>query len=99
GLAWTGALAFSLMLVTLLSSAFVVRQVRPEDFVADRGLQNYLRKNFPAGTSTLCYYAGDPLRAGLEAPITNLWHYSALIRKGTLSDRDILSRINQGGYV
>lgn len=98
GLTWTGALAFTLALVTLLGSAFVVRQVRPEDFIADRTLQNYLRENFPAGTSALCYYAGDPLRAGLEAPVTNLWHYSSLIRKGALSDRDIVSRIDHGGY-
>jgi hypothetical protein len=98
GFAWTGALALTLGLVALLGSAFQVPQVRPEDFYADRSLQTYLRKNYPPGTSVLGYYAADPLRAGLEAPITNLWHYSALIRKGALSDNDVLSRISRGGY-
>jgi hypothetical protein len=98
GIAWTGALAATLILVALLSFAFVVPQVHADDFKADQALQTYLRNNFSPGTSALCYYAGDPIRAGLEAPITNLWHYTALIRKGVLSDRDILSRIDAGGY-
>jgi hypothetical protein len=98
GLAWVGALAFTLAVVAFLSTAFVVPRVRSEDFGADKALQNYLRTTFPAGTSALTYYAGDPIRAGLEAPITNLWHYSALIRKRALSDRDIVSRIDHGGY-
>jgi hypothetical protein len=98
GVAWTAALAITLTLVSLLSSAFVVRKITSSDFAADSALQNYLKENFPARTSVLSYYAGDPLRAGLSAPITNLWHYSALIRKGALSDRDIVSRIDGGGY-
>src|SRR5262249_2666988 len=98
GLAWVGALAFTFVLVALLSTAFVVPRVRSEDFAADKALQNYLHDNFPARTSALTYYAGDPIRAGLEAPITNLWHFSALIRKGALSDHDIVSRIERGGY-
>lgn len=98
GLAWTGATALTLGLVTLLGSAFVVRRISPDDFAADRALQNYLRENFPPGTDVLGYYPADPLRAGLNAPITNLWHYSALIRKGALSDRDIVARIDRGGY-
>jgi hypothetical protein len=98
GVAWTAALAITLTLVSLLSSAFVVRKITSSDFVADSALQNYLKENFPPRTSVLSYYAGDPLRAGLSAPVTNLWHYSSLIRKGALSDRDIVSRIDGGGY-
>jgi len=98
GIAWTGALVATLILVALLGSAFVVPQVHADDFKADQALQTYLRTNFSPGTSALCYYAGDPIRAGLEAPITNLWHYSALIRKGVLPDRDIVSRIDASGY-
>lgn len=97
-IAWLGALAFTLTIVALLSTVFVVPRVRPEDFASDKALQEYLRGNFPAGTSALTYYAGDPIRAGLEAPVTNLWHYSALIRKGVLSDHDIVSRIDHCGY-
>ena len=44
------------------------------------------------------YYPADPLRAGLAVPVTNWWHYSALMRKGVLSDHDIVTRIDHGGY-
>jgi len=98
GLGWTLPLAATFVLVSLLSSAFVVPHIRPTDFATDSALQSYLRENFPPGTSTLCYYAGDPVRAGLNVPVTNLWGYSALIREGTLSDRGIVSRIGNGGY-
>ena len=98
GLAWTTVLAATLAFVSLLSSAFVVRKITAEDFTADAALQKYLKRDFPPRTSVLGYYAGDPLRAGLTAPITNLWHYSALIRTGALSDRDIVNRIDDGGY-
>ena len=98
GFAWTAALALTLGVVSILRAAFVVPQIEPSDFVADARVQEYLRDAFPARTPALGYYAGDPIRAGLEAPVTNLWHYSALIRKGQLSDRDLLSQINSGGY-
>ena len=98
GVAWTGAVVMTLSLVTLLGSAFVVPKVRAEDFRLDDALQKYLRNNFSPGTPVLTYYAADPLRAGLAAPITNLWHYSALIRKGMISDRDILARVQNHGY-
>ena len=98
GLAWTGALGFTLSLVGLMGSAFVVPKVTREDFVADATLQKYLRDHFPPGTAALAYYPADPLRAGLAAPVTNLWHYTALIQAGKISDRDIVSRIDRGGY-
>lgn len=98
GFAWTTALALTLSVVSFLHAAFVVPQIESTDFVADAAVQKYLRETFPSRTPVLGYYAGDPIRAGLDAPITNLWHYSALIRKEQLSDRDILSRITSGGY-
>ena len=98
GLAWTAALALTLGLVSLLSSAFVVRKITAADFAADTALQNYLRNNFAPRTPVLSYYAADPLRAGLNAPVTNLWHYSALVRKDAISDQDVVSRIDNGGY-
>jgi hypothetical protein len=98
GLGWAAPLAATLALVSFLSFAFVVPHVGAADFAADSGLQSYLREHFPPRTSALGYYAGDPIRAGLDAPITNLWGYTALIRKGTLSDHEIVSRIANGGY-
>ena len=98
GVAWTGALALTLSLVAVLSSAFIVRQITDSDVLRDRNLQAYLRTNFSPGASVLTYYAGDPLRAGLQAPVTNLWHYSALVRKGAITNDEIASRIDRGGY-
>jgi hypothetical protein len=98
GLGWTAPLAATLALVSFLSFAFVVPRVGQGDFASDAALQNYLRANFAPRTSALGYYAGDPIRAGLDAPVTNLWGYTALIRKGALSDREIVSRIERGGY-
>jgi hypothetical protein len=98
GLAWTAALGVTLALVSLMSSAFVVRKITANDFVADTMLQSYLKANIPPRASVLAYYAGDPLRAGLNASVTNLWHYASLIRSGKISDRDIVSRIRSGGY-
>ena len=98
GVAWTLALVLTLGLVALLGSAFVVPKVRAEDFRDDAAVQRYLRGNFSAKTPVLTYYAADPLRAGLAAPITNLWHYSVLLRNGIISDHDVVARIQSGGY-
>jgi len=98
GVAWTGAAALTFLVVAALGSAFVVPEIHEGDFAVDREFQSYLRQNFGPGTSVLTYYPADPVRAGLEAPITNLWHYSALIHKGVLSDHDIVSRIQARGY-
>jgi hypothetical protein len=98
GLAWTAALGVTLALVSLMSSAFVVRKMSADDFAADTALQSYLKTDLPPRASVLGYYAGDPIRAGLSAPVTNLWHYAALIRSGKMSDYDIVSRIRSGGY-
>jgi hypothetical protein len=98
GLGWAAPLAATLALVSFLSFAFVVPHVGAAEFVADAAMQSYLREHFPPRTSALGYYAGDPIRAGLDTPITNLWGYTALIRKGTLSDHEIVSRIDSGGY-
>jgi hypothetical protein len=98
GLGWTAPLAATLALVSFLSFAFVVPRVSSSDFTTDAALQSYLRGNFAPRTSALGYYAGDPIRAGLDAPVTNLWGYTALIRTGALADHEIVSRIAKGGY-
>lgn len=98
GFAWTTTIALTLALVSMMSSAFVVRKITADDFAADKVLQTYLKNSFPPRTPVLGYYAGDPLRAGLSAPVTNLWHYAALIRSGKMPDGDIVSRIAARGY-
>lgn len=96
--AWTAALVFTLVVVAKLGAAFVVPKVTAQDFSADRALQRYLQQSFPEGTSALTYYPADPIRAGLDVPVTNLWHYCALVRKGLFSDGSVVDRIEHGGY-
>jgi len=96
--AWTGALVFTLLVVAKLGAAFVVPKVTAQDFTADHALQRYLQQNFPKGTSALTYYPADPMRAGLDVPVTNLWHYCALVRTGLFSDGGVVNRIARGGY-
>ncbi len=65
------------------------------DFASDRAIQAYLRSNFPPQTPALSYYAGDLVRAGLDTPVSDLYHLSWLIRKGSLSDRDLLAQLER----
>jgi hypothetical protein len=41
------------------------------------------------------YYTGDLVRAGLDTPNTNLWHYVQLVRSGTLSGNEFLKEIQE----
>jgi hypothetical protein len=66
-------------------------------FAADASLRSYPRENFLLRT-LLGYYAGDSIRARLHAPVTNLWGHMGLIRNGALSDREIVSRIDNAGF-
>jgi hypothetical protein len=56
------------------------------DFAKDQAIQDYLRSNFPPRTPVLTFHAGDALRAGLSTPISDIYQYANLVRKGTLSD-------------
>jgi hypothetical protein len=66
---------------------------RPEDFGKDRVVQDYLRQHFPPQTEALGYYAGDLVRAGLAVPIPDLFQFGWQVRKGTVSDHDLLARL------
>jgi hypothetical protein len=85
-----------LLTVTLFAGQFFMPSApRPEDFVRDAALQDYLRKHFPPRTRALGYYTGDLLRAGLETPISDLYQYAQLARKGALSDRDLAAALER----
>jgi hypothetical protein len=68
------------------------------DFAHDRAVQEYLRRSFPANTPALGYHTGDLLRAGLETPVSNLYHDVWLIRKGTLPGGDLLAEVSGRRY-
>lgn len=65
----------------------------PKDFAVDRAVQEFFRQHFSPGTRVLSYYTGDMVRAGLVTPITNLYHYNQLVRKGTLRDGDMVTQL------
>lgn len=87
-----------------LAATLVLAQLRPypppqrADFDRDRAVQDFLRHNFPPRSLALSYYIGDLVRAGLETPITNLFHYTQLVRMHTLSDRDLLAQLRDHRY-
>jgi len=86
----------ALLCVTLFlgqrDSAPIVNQ---KAFAQDQAAQGYLRSHFSPGTRVLSYYTGDMVRAGLQTPITNLYHYYQLVRKGTLNDADMVTQLER----
>jgi len=84
----------ALLAVTLLvGQLFAPDPPLREDIDRDRAVQDYLRHNFSPGTRALSYYTGDLMRAGLEIPISNLFHYVWLIRKGTFSEQALVDQL------
>jgi hypothetical protein len=63
------------------------------DVAADQAVQDYLREHFPPGTLALGYFSADLLRAGFEVPITNLYHYRQLVRKGVIEDMGLVRQL------
>jgi hypothetical protein len=85
-----------LLAVTLFAGQFFTPSAPgPDDFARDQALQDYLRKTFPPRTHALGYYTGDLLRAGLETPVSDLYQYVQLIRKGILADRDLVASLER----
>jgi hypothetical protein len=68
---------------------------RPANFVEDRQIQDYLRTNFSPRSEALSYCAGDLVRAGLDAPYTDLFLFSRLVGRGVISDTSMVSGVRQ----
>ena len=83
-----------LVISVLLGQLFATSPPRQEDFARDRTLQDFLGRNFSPSTLALGYYTGDLVRARLDTPISNLYHFTWLIRKGLTSDRDLCSELH-----
>ena len=82
-----------LSITIFLGQWFAEAPPEPSNFSRDQAVQDFLRQNFSPGTPALSYFAGDLVRAGLETPITNPYHYAQLIRKGALSDQDLVNQL------
>ena len=68
---------------------------RSEDFVLDRAAVDYLRRNFPSGSVGAGRFPGELIRAGLRAPISDIYLYSWLICQGTIPATDLLTQLEQ----
>lgn len=66
---------------------------RPSDFVQHEAVLDYLRSNFPAGAKALGPAPGDLMQAGLRTPYAGIFTLTQLVRRGILSDRDLVSAI------
>lgn len=96
----SGPLSVSELLVllgiTLFFAQWFARPApRAEDFARDRAMQQYLRDKFPRHALALGPFPGDFVRAGLGAPVCDLFQYAQLIRSGKLSDTDLLAQLRE----
>jgi hypothetical protein len=90
-----GESMFLLGLTVFLGQWFAPRPPNQHDFVADYSVQEYLRRNFSPGTQAFSYYAGDLVRAGLQVPFTNIYHYVQLVRNGTVPEWELVDQLDQ----
>ena len=91
------------LLVLMVVSLFLGQWGRaeapaPSVFKQDRAVQDYYRGHFPRGTAGLSYYIGDMVRSGLSTPMTNVYHYTFLVRKGTLPDEYLIQAIRNHAF-
>jgi hypothetical protein len=82
----------------LLGTQFSKPTPAPSDWARDRELQTFLRRNVPPHASALGLFTGDLVRAGLEAPISDLYQYTQLASKGTFSDRYLVRQVLERRY-
>lgn len=83
-----------LVFAGIIVTVFMAQWPRPsvpgeKDFALDRAVQDYLRTTFPPRTRGFGLYTGDLVRAGIDAPISDLFIYSYLVRQGRLPDREL----------
>ncbi len=89
---------FLLALTLWLGNVIPVWAPKAKDFDQDHAIQAYLRANFSPKSPTLGLYVGDLVRAGLDTPITDLGNYIWLVREGRLSDRILLTPLEERRY-
>jgi hypothetical protein len=65
------------------------------EFTADREIQKYLREHFAPQTLALGFYTGDLARAGLATPISDLYQFGQLARRGAVPDSTLVAQLRQ----
>jgi len=71
---------------------------QPSDFAEYNVLESFLREHFPRHASSLCASPGEFLQAGLDAPFAGLFQLAMLSRRGVVSDRGLVARIDNGRF-
>ena len=85
-----------LLTISLFFAQWLTRPApRPEDFERDRIVQDYLRGHFVPRTPVLAYQVGDCVRAGLGAPISDLYQYAQLYLSGRLPDQNFEAQFRE----
>ena len=85
-----------LLTISLFFAQWLTRPApRSEDFDRDRIVQDYLRSHFAPRTPVLAYQVGDCVRAGLGAPISDLYQYAQLYLSGRLADQNFESQFRE----
>ena len=64
-----------------------------DDFARDRAIGTYIRANFRPGTEGMAYFTGRLLRAGLAAPISDIYQYSWLVCTGRIPEGDWIAQL------
>ena len=89
---------FLLILTLLPSHLFAESPPEPQDFIRDQAIQTFLRRRFPPHTLAFGYYTGDLVRAGLDAPVSALWVYNGLVRRGVIASPDVVSMLESRSF-
>lgn len=69
------------------------RPPQRSDIAKYDAMQSFLRERFPARAASLSIDPGDLLQAGLETPFSGLFQLAQLSRRGIVSDRDLVTQI------
>jgi hypothetical protein len=87
-----------LMICVLLAGTRIwSHRIDAQDFAEASALTNYLQSNFPPDAKILTAHPGEVIRAGLQAPVTDLFQYHELRRKGVIAD-ELCGQVRQQSY-
>ncbi len=89
---WLGILVAALLLQSIWPTGHVPR---PDDFKRDQAIQEFLRSNFAPDTPALSFWVGDLVRADLDTPFPNIYHFKELVQNGILKEKTLTDQIER----